>query len=252
VLFSFGITATTSLHDSAGGIVLGIGFALGFLALCVWPIVVVIRMIRADYHRQQEQAAPLVAAIEERNKLVPPRQTTILRVALLRWLIAELIPFGFLAIGVLPGAAWHPIAGIFVAISLFASLFVGMPFSFIYLYKVHGTSAGWALPLILVYLCSLVMCVIATGQGQTDNGSRVVVTGALLIATAVLLTLLAVMIAGSVVTGERWVRRNQLKIAPSEAISRVLPYGNRGISSWMWLPRQPGAQHDGASPADSL
>jgi hypothetical protein len=252
VLFSFGITATTSLHDSAGGIVLGIGFTLGSLVLFVWPIVVVVRMVRKDYRRHQEQAAPLVAAIEERNKLVPPRQTTILRVAPLRWLIAELIPFGFLAIGVLPGAAWHPIAGIFVAISLFASLFVGMPFSFIYLYKVHGTSAGWALPIILVYLCSLVMCVIATGQGQTDNGSRVVVTGALLIATAVLLTLLAVMIAGSVVTGERWVRRNQLKIAPNEATSRVLPYGNRGISSWMWLPRQPGVQHDGASPADSL
>jgi hypothetical protein len=246
-LLSFGVTAT-SLQDSAGGIVLGIGFTLGFLAICIWSTVIVVRMLREDYRRSQEQAAPLVAAIEERNKLVPLRQTTILRVAPLRWLIAELIPFGFLVIGVLPGTAWHRIAGITVPISLF----VGVPFSFLYLYKVHGTSSGWILPLAFVYICSLPMCGIATGEWQSDNGSSVVVTGTLLIAIAVLLTVLALVIAASVLTGERWVRRNQLKIAPNEAISRVLPYGDRGIWSWMWLPRQPGVQHDGVSPAASL
>jgi hypothetical protein len=246
VLFSFGITATTSLHDSVGGTVLGIGLTLGSLVLCVWPIVVVVRMVREDYRRHQEEAAPLVAAIEVRNTRVPPRQTTILRVAPLRWLIAELIPFGFLAIGVLPGTAWHPIAGILILISLFA----GAPFSFIYLFKVHGASAGWVLPIIVVYLGSLVVCSIAVGEGQSST--PIVVTSIWLITIAVLLTVLAVTIAGSVVTGERWVRHNQLKIAPNEAVSWLLPYGNRGISSWMWLPRQPGVQHDGVSPAASL
>jgi len=133
---------------------------------------------------------------------------------------------------------------------LLISLFAGAPFSFVYLFKVHGASVGWVLPIIVVYLGSLIVCSIAVGEGQSST--PIVVTGTWLITIAVLLTLLAAVIAASVLTGERWVRRNQLKIAPNEAISRVLPYGNRGISSWMWLPRQSGVQRDGVSPAASL
>lgn len=240
VFIAFVITVTTGSHHS----MTGFAVTLAFLVLLIWSVVAVVRMVRADHRHREDLAAPLVAAVETRDEQAPPREATFLRHAVPRWLIAELIPFGCLAIGVLPGTAWHPVAGVFV----FAGLFAGAPFTFVYLYKVHGTPAGWVLPIIAAYLGCFIVCGIALGDWQVNSATgRVVVTGTWVTAIAVLMILLAGVVAGSVLAGERWVRRNQLKIAPSKAVSQLLPYGNRGISSWRWLPRQPSAHDDGAA-----
>lgn len=152
----------------------------------------------------------------------------LMRVGPVRWLSAELVPLGFLALGLGLPWAWRPV-GWFAVIGLIG----GPSLGFVYLFKMHGASIGWLAPLIIVYLGAYFVGALVLGLGTGLGNKPITVNAAWRVAAIILVVLLAAVVAAAVATGERWVRRNRIRIAPSEAASWLLPQGNRGI----WAPR---------------
>ncbi len=152
----------------------------------------------------------------------------LMRIRPVRWMSAELILFSFLALGLALPWAWRPVSWLAVI-----GLIGGPSLGFIYLFKMHGVSIGWLVPLIIVYLGTYFTSVLVLGLGTGLGNKPITVNGDWRIAAIILAVLLAAVVATAVATGERWVCRNRVRIAPSEAASWLLPQGNRGI----WAPR---------------
>ena len=160
---------------------------------------------------------------------------TFLRYKAIRWLIAELIPFGCLAVGFTIIRAWPPAGFLGVLIAIF-----GTPTATIfYLYKVLGASALWILPLIVLVLPSVfVGGVIFAGPNflHNSNGTKVelVVTSTWWLVGGCLAVLLALTVAAAVVNGERWMRRNRFNLPRNQFEAFVR---SRGTLARLWLPR---------------
>jgi len=114
----------------------------------------------------------------------------------LRWLVAELIPFGFIFVAMvltLVGAA---------LVGFILGAFIGIPLTLVYLNWVQDAHSAWILPLI-----GLMFPAIYTGMlifGHTiSKGEPLVVTPAYWQAFGGLLAALAVTVALAVVNGER-------------------------------------------------
>jgi hypothetical protein len=151
-----------------------------------------------------------------------------MRVAPLRWPTAELVPFGFLAVGLGLPLALPQLGGLFAVVGLIG----GGAMSGIYVIKMHGASGFWLLPIILLYLGCFGVMEFTLNEGD-NKAHPVVVTATWEAVAAALMVALAVNVAIAVATGERWARRNRARIAPSEAASWGTKQGNRGI----WAPR---------------
>lgn len=161
---------------------------------------------------------------------------TILRIAPVRWLVAELIPFGCLTVGLLIVRAWHPV----IILGGLLATFGNFTLCVFYLYKVLGTAAGWLLatfPLIIanVGVGSVTIADTATTvSSQHPDGVKVLATTSWWIAGACLAVALAVTVALAVASGERWMRHNRYNLPRNkfEAYAR-----SRGTLAWLWLPR---------------
>ena len=161
---------------------------------------------------------------------------TILRIAPVRWLVAELIPFGCLTVGLLIVRAWHPV----IILGGLLATFGNFTLCVFYLYKVLGTAAGWLLatfPLIIanVGVGSVTIADTATTvSSQHPDGVKVLATTSWWIAGACLAVALAVTVALAVASGERWMRHNRCNLPRNkfEAYAR-----SRGTLAWLWLPR---------------
>lgn len=113
-----------------------------------------------------------------------------------RWLVAELLPFGCLFAGLLLAWAGVPVAG--VALALF-----GTPvLTFWYLNWVQDTHAAWIFPLILLVLPATIVGDCIFGH-PVSHGQPLVVTPAYWQAFGGLLAALAVTVALAVANGER-------------------------------------------------
>lgn len=164
------------------------------------------------------------------------RTGAILRIAPVRWLIAELIPFGCLAAGLLVLRAWHPV----VVLGGLLATFGNFTLCVFYLYKVLGTALGWLLatfPLIIanVGIGSVTIARTATTvSAQHPNGVKVLATTSWWIAGACLAVALAVTVALAVANGERWIRHNGGNLPRNKFEAYVRP---RGTLARLWLPR---------------
>jgi hypothetical protein len=161
---------------------------------------------------------------------------TVLRMAPARWLVAELIPFACLTLGLTIAREWRP----GIAIGYLVALFGTYTLSILYLYKVLGTAVGWCLslfPLIvaLIWVGGVTVVGSATTQRpQHPAGTKIVATSSWWIAGTCLATALAVAVIVAIINGERWMRRNQNNLPRNrfEAYAR-----SRGTLAHLWLPR---------------
>jgi hypothetical protein len=112
-----------------------------------------------------------------------------------RWLVAELIPFGCLFIGMLLVPAVAPVGFIL-------ALFGGVILTVWYLNWVQGTHAAWVLPLIGLMLPATIVGTSIFGHA-VSKGEPLVVTPAYWQAFGGLLAALAVTVALAIVNGER-------------------------------------------------
>jgi hypothetical protein len=140
----------------------------------------------------------------------------VLRIGVVRWIVAEAIPFACVFIGALIGKLGT--AGSVIGVLL--ALFGGTILTIYYLYKVVGASAGWAIPLVLLLLPSTILGTIIFGHytvtdAQHPNGTHLVVTGTYWAVWGVLLGAVAIVVTLAVVTGERWRRRHPAGTRPS-------------------------------------
>ena len=161
---------------------------------------------------------------------------TILRVPAVRWMIAELVPFGCLAIGFAIAREWRPVIALGYLIALF-----GMPIlTAFYLYKVLGAAIGWVVPLIPLSIATcwagaVTIAGSAIGRSpQNPGGTKIEATSSWFIAAACLAAVIAGMVAAAIVNGERWMRHNRYNLPRNkfEAYAR-----SRGTLAWLWLPR---------------
>ena len=169
-----------------------------------------------------------------------PRRTerpgpTFLRYKAIRWLIAELIPFGCLVVGITIIRAWPPAGFLGVLIALFGTTTA----TTFYLYKVLGASAYWVFPLIVLVLPSVAVAGVVFANStflHNSDGTKanVVVTSAWWLSAGCLALLLALTVAAAVVNGERWMRRNRLNLPRNQFEAFVR---SRGTLAWLWLPR---------------
>ena len=114
----------------------------------------------------------------------------------LRWLVAELIPFGCLFLGLLLVRIGAGPVGFILA------LFVGVPLTVWYLNWVQDTHAAWVLPLIGLMLPATIVGISIFGHA-VSKGEPLIVTPAYWQAFGGLLAALAVTVALAVVNGER-------------------------------------------------
>ena len=156
---------------------------------------------------------------------------TILRMAPVRWLVAELIPFVGLTLGLMTAREWHPI----MAVGYFIALFGTYTLSILYLYKVIGTAVGWCLslfPLIVanIWVGGVTIVGSATAQGSPHSaGTKIVATTSWWIAGTCLGAALAVTVAAAIINGERWMRRNLPR-------NKFAAYAqSRGALTRLWL-----------------
>ena len=161
---------------------------------------------------------------------------TILRVPAVRWMIAELVPFGCLAIGFAIAREWRPVIALGYLIALF-----GMPIlTAFYLYKVLGAAIGWIVPLIPLSIATswagaVTIAGSAIGRSpQNPGGTKIEATSSVFIAAACLAAVIAGTVAAAIVNGERWMRHNRYDLPRNkfEAYAR-----SRGTLAWLWLPR---------------
>jgi hypothetical protein len=162
---------------------------------------------------------------------------TILRIPAVRWLIAELIPFGCTAAGLLIIRAWPPAT----ILGGFLATFGNFALCVFYLYKVLGTAVGWLLatfPLIVANVGVGAVTIAGTAttvSPQHPDGVKILATTSWWITGACLAVTLAVTVALAVANGERWLRRNRCNLPRNkfEAHAR-----SRGTLAWLWLPRR--------------
>lgn len=162
---------------------------------------------------------------------------TILRVAAVRWTVAELIPFGCIAAGLLIIRAWPPV----VVVGGLLATFGNYAACVFYLYKVLGAATGWVLatfPLIIANVA--VGSVTISGTAGTDPtpqhplGVKTIATTSWWIAGACLAVALAVTVAFAAANGERWIRHNRHNLPRNKFEAYVR---SRGALAWLWLPR---------------
>jgi hypothetical protein len=178
---------------------------------------------------------------------VPPRSNrlgrTILRIAPMRYLIAELITFGCLFAGMILAREWRPVG---IPVGTLTAFLGGTLVTIYYLYKVLGSSAGWVLPLTLLMLGNAVLGNMVIGNGTVydaahPRGTHLVITGTYWITWGALLGAIAVTVALAAASGERWTRRHP----PGdrfEALARP-----RGRLAGLWLPAYPRESRSGIS-----
>lgn len=160
---------------------------------------------------------------------------TVLRIAAIRWLIAELLPFGCLAIGFVIAREWRPV----VATGFAFAIFGGFVLSIFYLCKVLGAAVGWVLAIFpqfvgIAWAGAVTLVGSAVSQSpQHPAGVKIVATSSWWIAGACLAATLGVTVAGAVLTGERWLQRGgrALPLKKWETLGRA-----RGSLAWLWLP----------------
>jgi hypothetical protein len=159
----------------------------------------------------------------------------ILRVAAVRWLTAELIPFGCLAIGFMIARAWVPLGFAGYGLAVFGSWALCV----IYFYRVLGAAGEWIaalFPLIIgnVWVGAVTIVGSATGGKRGQPHVKIIATSSWWIATACLAVVLAVAIMGATLNGERWTRqRNRDDLPGSESGSYPRTRGNLAR---LWLP----------------
>jgi hypothetical protein len=157
---------------------------------------------------------------------------TVLRIRAVRWLAAELIPFGFLAIGVLIFWRWWPGATLGFLIAVIA----GVPLTVLFLYKVLGAAVAWIWPIVLVTLASTSFnaAAIHAAVSPPKTGTKVVVTSTWWLVGCGLAIVLAIIVALAAGSGERWLRRNRAGLPRNkfEAFAR-----SRGTMARLWLPQ---------------
>ncbi len=173
------------------------------------------------------------------NGALPPPTRWPFRSALARYLIAELIPFVSLSVGLLMMKELQPYGAPFGAV---IALLGGSVGTFYYAYKVLGSSGGWAFPLILLALASTDLGSMVTGIGVVydaahPHGTQPVATATYWLAWGSVLGATAVTVALAVATGERWTRRH----LPRDKYDAMLR--SRGEYAFLWLasywPREP-------------
>jgi hypothetical protein len=158
---------------------------------------------------------------------------TFLRIPAIRWLIAELIPFGCLAVGFTIINVWP--AGGFLGFAI--AVFAGIPATVLYLYKVLGAAIAWVWPIMVLMLAStFVGGVIFAGSTmiRPGHGTKVVITSTWWLIGECLALLLALTVAAAIANGERWMRRNRSSLPRNEFETFAKP---RGTLARLWLPR---------------
>ena len=158
----------------------------------------------------------------------------ILRVAAVRWLTAELIPFGCLAIGFMITRAWEPLGIVGYGLAVFGSWALCV----IYFYRVLGAAGGWVaalFPLIIgnVWAGAVTIVGSATRGYPGQPHVKIIATSSWWIATACLAVALAVTIMAAVLSGERWTRRNRYNLPRSKSGSYSRTRDNLAR---LWLP----------------
>jgi hypothetical protein len=114
----------------------------------------------------------------------------------LRWLVAELIPFGCVFVGMLLTRAGAAPVGFILGI------FVGIPLTVVYLNWVQDAHSAWVLPLIGLMFPAVYIGELIFGHA-ISKGEPLVVTPAYWQAFGGLLAALAVTVALAIVNGER-------------------------------------------------
>ena len=178
---------------------------------------------------------------------VPPQSSrlrrTMLRIAPVRYLIAELITFGCLFAGMVLAREWRPVG---VPVGTLIAFLGGTVVTIYYLYKVLGSSAGWVVPLTLLMIGNAVLGNMVIGNGTVydaahPRGTHLIITGTYWLAWGTLLGAIAVTVAVAAASGERWTRRHP----PGdrfEALARP-----RGRLAGLWLPAYPRESRSGIS-----
>jgi hypothetical protein len=134
----------------------------------------------------------------------------LLSVMVVRWLAAELLALGCLAIGITVAWLWR---GPGAPLGFLIALIGGTIFTTYYLYKVLGASAGWAIPLTLLLLAAAILGDIVAGNGTvTDSahprGMHLVITGTYWLALGALTAAIALTVAAAATSGEHWIRHH--------------------------------------------
>lgn len=163
------------------------------------------------------------------------RGTDLLRIRAVRWLIAELIPFGCLVGGLALTREGLPVAAFGYTLALVGST----PLTIWYLYKVLGSAVAWVGAIAPLMICSTVIGGILFGNSlvydnQHPNATRVVVTGIWWMVVVALAAVLALTVAAAIVNGERWITRNAGNLPRSKLERYARP---RGTLARLWLPR---------------
>jgi hypothetical protein len=146
-----------------------------------------------------------------------------LRFAAVRWLIAELIPFGFLACGL---ALAREAGSAGRGIGFILAFIVGSVLTVFYLYKVLGAAIGWTIPIVVAMIAgTLIGNIVVVGYFSLEGTRYAGGTheGAYRVAFTVVLVLLAIVVALAVGNGERW-----LRASPAGK-------GSRGTMAQLWL-----------------
>jgi hypothetical protein len=155
----------------------------------------------------------------------------LLRVTVVRWLAAELLALGCLAIGITIAWLWR---GPGAPLGFLIALIGGTIFTTYYLYKVLGASAGWAIPLTLLLLAATILGDVVAGNGTvTDSahpGTHLVVTSTYWLALIALTGAIALTVAAAAASGEHWTRRH----LPRDRFDAVA--GPRASLAGLWRP----------------
>jgi hypothetical protein len=114
-----------------------------------------------------------------------------------RWLVAELVPFGCLLIGML--VIWAGVAPVGFLVAFLANIVLTVW----YLNWVQDTHPAWVFPLLALLIPATYLGDAIFSRSFTANGNPVVVTPAYWEAFGGLLAALAVTVALAVVNGER-------------------------------------------------
>jgi hypothetical protein len=171
------------------------------------------------------------------NVISPPATrhgSAIFRLAAVRWVTAELIPFGGLAIGFIIARAWEPLGFVGYGLAVFGSWALCV----IYFYRVLGAAGGWIaalFPLIIgnVWAGAVTIVGSAARGNPGQPHVKIIATSSWWIATACLAVALAVTIMAAVLNGERWIRRNRYHLPRSKSGSYPRTRGNLAR---LWLP----------------
>jgi hypothetical protein len=162
---------------------------------------------------------------------------TILRLATVRWLTAEVIPFGSLALGIAIAKQWHPVMVVGYMFALFGTYIL----TILYLHKVVGAAIGWCLsvfPLLggIIWVAGVTIVGSATTQsGQSPaTETKITPTPSWWIAGICLAIMLGLVVAAATATGEHWLHRNRSNLPLSKAEACVR---SRGKLARLWLPR---------------